>query len=31
MTIVNGRTNLPTSINDPGLASLKEKYPKIFS
>jgi hypothetical protein len=31
MTIVNGRSNIPNSIDDPGLASLKAKYPKIFS
>jgi hypothetical protein len=31
MTIVNGRNPLPTSIDDPGLASLKKKYPTIFA
>jgi len=31
MTIVNGRTNLPTSIDDPGLNALKQKYPTIFA
>ena len=29
MVIVNGRTNLPTSIDDPGLSTLKQKYPSI--
>ena len=31
MNIVNGRNPLPTSIDDPGLASLKKKYPTIFA
>ena len=31
MVIVNGRTNLPTSIDDPGLNALKQKYPSIFA